>query len=394
MRFAALGWRVEAICPAGHPLLATGAVARAHRYAALRPLMSLQKAIAAAQPDLIVPCDDRAVGHLMAVCARAEAAGFPMAQAVAHSFGPEERSSAIERRADLIRIAREEGVRAPEMRQVSTAAELSAALQDVGLPVVLKVDGSWGGQGVMVARTAAEAEMARRTLARRMDTARALKRLVFDRDPFHLLPWKTREVPRVNVQAFVAGRPANSAVACWDGEVLASIKAEALCTHDALGASTVVRVIEHPDIAFAEQRLVRRLRLTGLHGFDFLIEEGTGHVHLIEMNPRATPIGHLALGAGRDPVGALVSRVEGKLRSTPPVTENPVIALFPLAWQSTPDSPFLRTGYHDVPWADPRLVGDLVRLPYAERSLPARLLPRLRRKVQGLADGFDAGGST
>ncbi len=352
MRFAAFGWRVEAICPAGHPLRETEAVARTHRFAALRPGPSLRAGIAAAGPDLIVPCDDRAVAQLLCLQGRAQTAGS--------STGTAERSEAIARRSELIRIAREEGVRAPEMRQVRSAADLTDAVRDFGLPMVLKVDGSWGGQGVIVARTLSEAEQAWRTLGRRLDAARALKRL--------------------NVQAYVAGRPATSAAACWDGEVLASIKAEALCTSDPLGASTVVRVIEHPDMALAEQRLARRLRLSGLQGFDFVIEDATGHAHLIEMNPRATPIAHLALGPGRDPVAALVSHLEGTSRDAPPVTENPVIAFFPQAWQSAPGSPLLQTAYHDVPWADPRLVRDLLRPPYPERSLLARLrLPAVGR---------------
>ncbi len=380
MRFAAFGWRVEAVCPAGHPLRETASVARLHFYAALRPLPAVAAAIAAARPDLIVPCDDRAVAHLMAVQASAAAAGSPATQ---REIDPAEWPGAIERRSDLIRIAREAGVHAPEMRQVDGEDDLRAAIAAFGLPVVLKVDGSWGGQGVTVARTLEEAEQARRRLARRLDAARALKRTLFDRDPFHLLPWLTRTKPRVNVQAFISGRPATSAAACWDGDVLASIKAEALCTTDPVGASTVVRLIDHPDMALAEQRLARRLGLSGLHGFDFMIEHATGHAHLIELNPRATPIAHLALGPGRDPVGALVSRVEASAaRAMPPVTENPVIAFFPQAWQSAPESPFLRTGYHDVPWADTGLMRDLVRLPYPDRSLPARLLARLRQPVR------------
>jgi hypothetical protein len=120
--------------------------------------------------------------------------------------------------------------------------------------------------------------------------------------------------------------------------------------------------------------------LSGFCGFDFMIEEGTGHAHLIEMNPRGTPLCHLAFGAGRDPIGALVARLQG---TPPPVdaplTSNPVIAFFPQAWLSDPTSPFLQAGYHDVPWEDPGLLQELLRRPYPDRGLLARLLVRLRR---------------
>ena len=64
-----------------------------------------------------------------------------------------------------------------------------------------------------------------------------------------------------------------------------------------------------------------------------MLEAGTGNAHLIEMNPRATQVGHLTLGAGRDLPGALYAAVSGEpLRETPPVTDKDTIALFPKEW--------------------------------------------------------------
>jgi predicted ATP-grasp superfamily ATP-dependent carboligase len=40
--------------------------------------------------------------------------------------------------------------------------------------------------------------------------------------------------------------------------------------------------------------------LSGLHGFDFVIDERSGATKLIEINPRATQISHFNLGPGRD----------------------------------------------------------------------------------------------
>jgi len=87
MRFAALGWRVEALCPSGHPLHTTRAVARVHRYAALQPAAAWTAAITAAAPDLIVPCDDRAVAHLRDLHARPGIAATKLARVIARSLG-------------------------------------------------------------------------------------------------------------------------------------------------------------------------------------------------------------------------------------------------------------------------------------------------------------------
>jgi hypothetical protein len=377
LRFAALGWRVAAICPIGHPLRNTAAVTGLHDYPALWPAAGLRAAVEAAAPDLIVPCDDRAVAHLQALRTSAPPA---VAAAVGRSLGRAESYRLAYARSALIGLAREAGLPAPPMRAVADAAALRAALGEIGLPAVLKVDGSWGGLDVAVVHTPEQAEAARARLARRLDAAQALKRLLLARDAFYLRPWLARAVPRVNVQRYVRGRPANSLAACWQGEVLAAIHVEVLQSHGELGASTTVRAVAHPDMARATEVLVRRLGLSGFCGLDFMIEDGTGDAHLIEMNPRATPICHLALGAGRDPVAALAARARGAPPPSPaPVTDNPVIAFFPAAWLTAPQSELLRGGYHDVPWEDPALVRELMRPPYADRGLSARLLARLRR---------------
>jgi hypothetical protein len=44
------------------------------------------------------------------------------------------------------------------------------------------------------------------------------------------------------------------------------------------------------------------------------------------------------------------------------VTENDVIALFPQEWLRDPQSPFLRTAYHDVPWHESEFLRACVRL--------------------------------
>jgi hypothetical protein len=42
------------------------------------------------------------------------------------------------------------------------------------------------------------------------------------------------------------------------------------------------------------------------------------------------------------------------------VTEKDTIALFPQEWIRDPESPFLRSAYHDIPWEEPDLVRDCV----------------------------------
>ena len=238
---------------------------------------------------------------------------------------------------------------------------------------MLKVDGTWGGAGVARVDSLAEAERAFARLSGRVGALRALKRLAVNRDPFWLLPWLHGERPVVNVQAFVAGRPANCVVSCRQGEVLAIIQAEVMATRHPTGPAAVVRIVDQAEMAAAARRIVARCGMSGFCGLDFVIEEATGALHLIEMNPRITPLGHLALDRGRDPVGAWVARQVG--RGGPPrapTTAAEVVAFFPQAWWLDPANPDLATAYHDVPWTEPGLVRELVRLSPWDRGWLAR----------------------
>src|SRR5271169_3948405 len=63
--FAAAGCEAYALSPDGAPVQSSRYVSGSHLYNPLTPLRSLRKAIARVAPDLIVPCDDRAVRHLL-----------------------------------------------------------------------------------------------------------------------------------------------------------------------------------------------------------------------------------------------------------------------------------------------------------------------------------------
>jgi hypothetical protein len=103
--------------------------------------------------------------------------------------------------------------------------------------------------------------------------------------------------------------------------------------------------------------LARCLELSGLHGFDFMLENTTGRAYLLEMNPRATQVGHLTLGPGRDLPAALYASLTGQdIQPSPLVTEKDTIAIFPHEWIRCSASSFLQSAYHDVPWGEPGLV--------------------------------------
>ena len=159
---------------------------------------------------------------------------------------------------------------------------------------------------------------------------------------------------------------------------IASVSAESVATVSATGPSTVARIIQNEEIVEAAKRIVKALGLSGMIGFDFMIEAATGNAYLIEMNPRNTPICALRLGAGRDLAEALVARLSARpVRERPPRTEHDIVAFFPDTWQEDPKSQFLHTGFHDVPWEYPDLVRLLMQPERRERYRVLRLLRKI-----------------
>jgi aspartokinase/homoserine dehydrogenase 1 len=380
MALANAGCNVEGVCPSGHPLAKTRAVPRPHLYRGLTPLKSFADAIAATKPDFIVPGDDLATRHLHEIHRREQQkgrAGSAICELIERSLGAPESFSIAYARTSFMEVARKEGIRVPETQIIADVRGLRSWIDRKGFPVVLKADGTSGGVGVRVVHTMDQAARGFGKLQAPPLLARAAKRALVDQDKTLIWPSLLRRRSVVNAQVFVAGHEATSTIVCWQGEVLAALHFEVLTKRSSSGPATVLRLIENGDIAMAAQKLAKRLKLSGIHGLDFMLEAETGNTYLIEMNPRPTQVGHLALGAGRDLPAALYSALSGEpLREAEKITENDTVALFPHEWRRDPNSAFLRTSYHDVPWEEPDLVLSCLVGSNAKRSLQLNALPR------------------
>ena len=358
MAFQEAGCHVEAVCPSRHPFETTDKAQKIHTYRALAPLRSFRKAIHAANPDLIVPCDDLAAEHLHQLHALAKATSDAQLQdLIERSLGCPSSYPLAHVRAGLMNLAHEEGVRVPETLAISTEDELREWLEQQQFPVVLKANATWGGVGVRFADSAEPALRAYRELQSPPSAARVAKRALVDRDLTSIAPFFNRNRHHVTAQKFIPGRDATSTVACWQGQVLAEISLAVLEKEGLTGPSTIVRSISNGDISAFNKRIVRRLGLSGFYGFDYMIDERTGNPYLVEMNPRATPTSHLPLGPGRDLVTALAGALQGRrIAERTPIPRSESIALFPYALEHNPLSNFLNSAYHDIPWGELRFI--------------------------------------
>lgn len=378
--FAAAFWSVAALCPRHTPVRKSRYAGEFHLYRPLRALHSLRKILASSTPDLVVPCDDRAVTLLLKFYRKELAAKGEHAATVTllrRSLGAPENFAEMLPRAASMQATAKLGITTPDTVSIANVKELQQTLARIGLPAVLKVDGSWGGEGVIVARTNDDAITAFQRLSRPASRFRNSIRAFKRKDAHFMLAALLPPKPVVSVQKFVTGRSANSAFACWQGEVTGEIHYDVLVSDGPGGPPNVIRRVDCAQMADASRRIAKHFGLSGIYGLDF-IRDDAGDVHLIEINPRTTQGGALAFGEGRDLPSALAASVTHSEATRRPAITNDVVAFFPREWERDPASPYLMSGHHDVPWDDPAVLKmTLDQLPDAQFAQKESLLKML-----------------
>jgi len=375
LRFVERGVHAATLSPVGHPLRHVPGAGRAHTYRTLSSLESLEAALEAEQPALIVPCNDQVVFQLHNLYKR-RPKWRPLIDA---SLGDPRAHEVVTRREKLLALAGEVGIPVPETAAVTSEDELATLFDRLGPEAVLKIDGSSAGEGVRIVGSLEEAVRAFRALSRPIGLGTAIKRAVINGDTLSLWEWRHAPPPAVTVQRFVTGHPANAMVACVRGRVVGAVCVEVLSSEGRTGAAVVVRVIDSPPMLEAARLLVERLGLTGFYGLDFVIDGATSVPTLIELNPRCTQLGHLSLPGQGDLGGLFVAEALGlPVGPPPPAIPRDVIGLFPQCVRLGQMDSNRSDIYYDVPSDHPALATELSKPAWPERRLLARLYHRLR----------------
>jgi len=374
MAFLRHGCSAHAICPRGHALRLVPGIGPLYRYSGTRSLQSLHQAILASQPDLLVPCDDGVVYQLHTLHARHPA----LRPLIERSLGAANSYPIVASRNRLLAFAASLGILTPFTRPIQSESDLTNWPYE---SAVLKANGSSGGNGVAIAHTQTAIQSGHRDLSKPLTLAIALKRSLINRNPLALWFWRTHPQPELIAQQFIANsRPANTMIACWQGELLASVTVETICSQGPTGAATVVRFLHHAEIEETSRKLARNLMLSGFHGLDFMLEAhenpSLAPAWLIELNPRCTQLGHLNLPGQGDLAGILTAKLTNAPLTNPsPGTpiEGDTVAFYPQALAWNPQSPYITHGYHDIPSQAPALLAELQLEEWPLRQWPARL---------------------
>jgi len=380
LAFLSQGCRVIALCPIEHPLTKVAGLDRIHQYASRSSIDSLRRTLTLCPPDYVIPCDDGVVAQLHALYA----SDPPLRPLIERSIGPAAAYPILASRLGLLNIARDLGIAIPRTRAVTCVADLERWCAEVSAEGVLKADGETAGNGVRIARSPAAAVLAWRELRTPMSRLTAWKRRLIDRDPLAL--WSQRQLPAraVIVQELINGRPANSMIACRDGVVLSIISVVVVASEGPTGASTIVRRIQNERMTRAAELLAQRLQLTGFFGLDYVVDAQTGTPYLVELNPRATQLGHFEFAHQPSLVAELVASWRGTrapLCADP--VQNDLLAFYPQALAAGAGLTALIGASHlDIPAEAPNLAAEL-RLPsWPQRRAIARCYHALRPQLR------------
>lgn len=190
-------------------------------------------------------------------------------------------------------IARTIGIPTPQPTfRPNSYAALREAIAGVDFPTVVKLRKACNANGQQFVRDP-------------RDLPAVCDRLI---ERYHL---SETELPVI--QRYITGPLISTVNLAQDGEVRGQVVFKALRVYPRTGGTSSLReVIRHDMAASYDRTLIAHLNWTGFFSVDYMCDEATGQLHLIDINPRLAPgviFGHYA---GTDLLGAYVDMLLGR----------------------------------------------------------------------------------
>ena len=216
---------------------------------------------------------------------------------------------------DFIQGCKEKNIPIPQSFVCESKGQVLQAARTVGFPLVLKQDQGHSGEGVKLIRSGCE-----------------LDSLSFESS--------------IVVQEFIEGRVCSAAALYKEGVLLGFYSYFRFRTWGAFGSSTAIKFQAFPELRDILERLGRISQFDGLCGIDFMLDDATSNIYILEQNFRPTLTMLLGPKVGVDFITLLHN------------------------WDTPPASPLMqRAGIHAVV---PMFPSDIVRA-ISQRDFPTLL---------------------
>jgi D-alanine-D-alanine ligase-like ATP-grasp enzyme len=351
------GFEVAVVCPIDSPVYQLRKFLARFPYRSWNSSASIEFAIAEWSPDILVLADDVATQALRSLYIEAsrkhsDLNSRKLMELLEFSFGNLDSFVIAQSKSEILSLAASLGITCPKTTVFTDGFGLAAEETGTTFPVVVKTDDAWGGLGVRVVNDRSALHAAVAELLLPYNLPEKLKRVLGRKLRMRLLRWTFGQPRKMSLQQYVAGRPCTRAVVCWKGKVLAGITVEVLATLYEFGPATVVKVIHHPNVTAAAEKIVAKLGLSGFLGFDFILD-AVNNSWFLEMNPRTTPICHICAN-NEDLAGSFFIQVTGmRPKATYHTVNRSAFTLFPFGtrrvMQMTPDLPSEKGAPNDEP---------------------------------------------
>jgi hypothetical protein len=306
----------------------------------------------------------------------------PMLPLIERSLGNSSSYSLVHSRFQLLTLARTLGITVPRTELIHQAQDMADWVAEQPYPFLLKKDGTWGGQGVRVVRTAAELKETFHLLSQPESLNARIATWLRTGNGAAFARLRCLRSPELTAQAFIEGTPANSMYACHNGEVLGEVQARVAASRGKTGPSIVIQLMQDSRIHAAGVKLARELNISGFFGLDFMLDERTGEPYLIECNPRATQLGHLSVAGQADLASVLWAQWQGVHTPSPEdASLGSAIWIYPDGRRLTEETASFSGCRPDAP---PEEMAELERM--VRDAAPTRV--RLRRAVRKLFSKF------
>ncbi|MGZ3773922.1 MAG: ATP-binding protein [Bdellovibrio sp.] len=350
---------MSALCPKNSFLAKTKFLNRLIRYPAITYSRSkiiyiwILFTILFLKPDLIVPGDEDTILALQKISNATEGLPFLnfISKLIRKSLTPKEFDNIILSKSEFQTKASEWGVRTPKNIIIKDVEEAVQASLTLGYPVVLKHDSGYGGSGVFICQNENDVRnhfsiIEESSFSQKLRAT--LKRLffvsIFNHDK------------KISIQQFISGQVGQAPFCSQNGKIFAFNPMLRLHTFPGkTGPASVSQGFENVDIKQFVETVAKKLNYTGFGSLEYMVDEKTGLLYAIELNPRPTPTCHMSAELVNNDLCEAFYNGLNKL----PIRNNSfkpyTIAMFPGEKKRDAHSKYLKEAFHDVPHDDPEL---------------------------------------
>ena len=274
---------------------------------------------------------------------------------ISKSLGDPEAYEVARNKSKLLALASSKDLPVPQTLTVQNEAELATAMKQLGDGLFIKADGTFGGQGVRAVSTLPEAAAYFAAWRKPPSLKTMVLSCLREKSIAPFMMWRNFTQPDITLQRGISGIPANRAVVCEKGKVIAGLTVKAARTMKNNGPATVIETSRHAQIKHDVDVMVAELGLSGFVGFDFMVDENNA-AWMLELNPRVTPASCLYDPKVAPLAGALRAHMDNSDSTTDDPPDGQNVVLFPQELARDKNSELLSTPEHFVPWNEPDYV--------------------------------------